>query len=327
MTVTIDKTAILIRPYTKDDYDQVASILIQGFKSLDNSFFSHKATHYTTFLSIISKSIIYTILVEIALTAFLSVKSSPSTYSSIVGISLEDLQRFSEVLMKPESAQTLILQFLQPSLLIIWIIVSVATGLATMFSTYRWAIGFNGGYIESCFKDDLYDIPEYYQSQGSSKTRNRSQFWIACLKDYPQVVMGCIGLDDMWAHKEHLKKKHLEEGGKEATFVAPKETDAELRRLSVHSDYRRLGIGRMLIDKLVAHAKENEFKRVIFSTTFYQTVAIAGYIRYGFDKEKISSYGNFTRLWHGTLNLNPTKQEKEEQRLKHEALLKEINAN
>ncbi|KAF9199324.1 hypothetical protein BGZ49_010574 [Haplosporangium sp. Z 27] len=318
MLASIDKSAILVRPYAKEDYDQVSSILIEGFKSLDTRFFSQKAKHYTTFLSIVIKSTIYTILVELALTAFLNVRSSPSSYSSLM-----DFNSLSEALTKPESAQSLIKQFLSPSLLIIWAIVSIATGLSTMLGTYRWAIAVNENYIEGSFNDDLADIPKYYQSD-SNKKRNRSQFWVACLKSHPQIVMGCIALDDVSAHKEHLKKKHLKEGGKEETFVVPKDTDAELRRLSVHPNYRRLGISRILTEKLVEYAKANKFKRVFFTTTIHQTAALAGYIRFGFDKEKISTYGNFITIWHGTLNLYATKEEKEAQELKKEILLREI---
>ncbi|KAF9995061.1 hypothetical protein BGZ80_007618 [Entomortierella chlamydospora] len=322
MPADIDRSAILIRPYNRDDYDQVSSILIQGFKSVNGRFFSSKASHYTTFLSIFIRSTVYTILVEIALTAYFNLQSSDSNY-----FSLEDLRSLYTVLTQDESAQSLILRFLQPSLLIVWVIVSLATGVSTVLGIYRWAISTGDDYIESAFKDDLGDIEGYYQSTSSTNQKpNRSQFWVACLKDYPEIVMGCIALDDVSAHAESFKKKHLQGGGKESTFEAPKKTDAELRRLSVHPNYRRLGISRMLTEKLVAHAKENKFDRVYFMTTIYQTAALAGYIRFGFDKEKMLTYGDFVKIWCGTLNLNATKEEKEELRRKQESLLAEVGA-
>src|SRR5690606_20263138 len=68
MTV-INKEAIRIRPYTKDDYDQVADILYAGFAVVGDRQFKHTIKHYTIALGIFLKSVIYTTLIELALLA------------------------------------------------------------------------------------------------------------------------------------------------------------------------------------------------------------------------------------------------------------------
>ncbi|KAI8595684.1 hypothetical protein EDD21DRAFT_390547 [Dissophora ornata] len=320
----IDKKSIRIRPYVEEDHDQVIQMLLQGFTTIDYPIFRRKAKQTSTLLSILFKSIIYTSLIELALVAYSSSSTSPSSFT---GTSQEYLRSFSEMFTKPESAQSLILQFLQPSFLVVWALVSLTVAATTLVQTYQWALASNAEYVEGCFKDDLGDIQGYYQSQVSTNGKeNRSQYWVACLDSHPQLVMGCISLDDNYGHTEHLRKKHLAQGGTDETFTAPKEADAELRRLSVHINYRRLGISTMLMDKLVEHAKENGFRRVVFSTTYFQKAALHGYIRYGFEKEKTAQYGDIVKLWFGAMNLYAGEEEKEEQRKKQDAMLQDIES-
>ncbi|KAG0250620.1 hypothetical protein BG011_008204 [Mortierella polycephala] len=314
----INKEAIRIRPYTKDDYDQVASILYAGFSIVSDRQFKHTVKHYTTALSILLKSVIYTTLIELALLAY----DNLSTLSS-----METIHTLQESLMKPESAQDLILQFIKPSFLILWVFVTIVVALTTLVATYKQLTGTLADYIQGSFEDDLADIPAYYQSSqtaGKNKSKkNRSQFWVACLESHPDIVMGCVALDDLSAHVEQLKKKHLKEGGTESSFEIPKESDSELRRLSVNINYRRLGISKLLLQKLESHAKEQGFKRIILSSTLYQKEALAGYIRFGFEKEKILKLSKFFSIWCGALNLKATLKEKEDQKRRQDEMIKE----
>lgn len=53
-------------------------------------------------------------------------------------------------------------------------------------------------------------------------------------------------------------------------------------RMAVAADYRRLGIGRALLDALLAAARERGFRRVVLETTDTWQEAIAFYRRCGF---------------------------------------------
>lgn len=139
--------------------------------------------------------------------------------------------------------------------------------------------------------------------------------------------MGCIAVDDNYAHAAHLKKKHLAQGGTAESFTAPKESDAELRRLSVHSDYRRLGISKILVEKLIEYAREQGFERVILSTTMVQKEALAGYIRRGFEKERLIKFDEMFSIWFGALDLKTTAEnDKEVRSLKQQEWLREVAA-
>ncbi|KAF9949085.1 hypothetical protein BGZ72_009067 [Mortierella alpina] len=335
--VAIDKSAIRVRPYVEEDYDQVMDFLVAGLNTVGDRILHRSLKRPSTAISILAQSITYTLLIELALTAL---ANSPTSTSSSA-LSLENLRSLHETLLKPESVQDLILSFLKPSFLFLWFIVSLIVAGTTFVKIYRKCVSGNREYIQGCFNDDLQDIPGYYQTsmksttttttttttnskKEGSKKKNRSQFWVACLDSHPQVVMGCIALDDNYAHAAHLKRKHLSQGETEESFTMPKESDAELRRLSVHPDYRRLGISKILVEKLVAHAVENGFKRVILSTTMVQKEALMGYIRCGFEKEKLITVDAVFNIWFGALNLKATEKEKEARSLKQREWLREV---
>ncbi|KAF9290667.1 hypothetical protein BGZ68_006382 [Mortierella alpina] len=332
--VAIDKSAIRVRPYVEEDYDQVMDFLIGGLYTVGERILSRSIKRPSTAISILVKSITYTLLIELALTAL---ANSPTSASSSA-LSLENLRSLHETLLKPESVQDLILSFLKPSFLYLWCIVSLIVAGTTLVMIYRKSVAGNREYIEGCFKDDLQDIQGYYQSSMDTPTtptdgkqgnnnkqkKNRSQFWVACLDSHPQVIMGCIALDDNYAHATHLLKKHLAQGGTKESFTMPRESDAELRRLSVHPDYRRLGISKILVEKLIAHAREQGFKRVILSTTMVQKEALVGYIRRGFEKEKLITVDSVFNIWFGALNLNATEKDNEARSLKQQEWLREV---
>ncbi|KAG0367261.1 N-acetylaspartate synthetase [Gamsiella multidivaricata] len=322
----ISKDAIRIRSYSKEDQDQVVEILTIGFQENAEPLFRRRVKHYTTPLVILTKSIIYTSLIELAFAVYsiyISKSSSSSSSSStfFAGVSWDNPRSFQKLLPSPESALALI----QPSFSIVWVLVTLIVAITTLLEMYRWSLRSNEKFIKTCIQEDLDDITGYYQSSSSTNNKpNRSQFWVACLDSHPQLVLGCIALDDIWAHTEHLKSKHLKRGRSEDAFTIPNKTDAGLRRLSVHPHYRRLGISKMLMDMVVTYAKANEFRRLVFSTTLFQDKAIAGYIRYGFTKDKTAKLATFIDLWFGSMDLYATEQEKEEQRAKQAAMLREI---
>jgi putative acetyltransferase len=57
---------------------------------------------------------------------------------------------------------------------------------------------------------------------------------------------------------------------------------AEVVRMSIAADWRRQGIGRMILQALVDHARQAEFKRIILETTETWQEVIAFYLRFGF---------------------------------------------
>ena len=57
---------------------------------------------------------------------------------------------------------------------------------------------------------------------------------------------------------------------------------AEVVRMSVAADWRRQGIGRMILQALVDHARQNGFHRIILETTETWQEVIAFYLRFGF---------------------------------------------
>jgi ribosomal protein S18 acetylase RimI-like enzyme len=238
-----------------------------------------------------------------------------------------------ETLMEPTSFQMMASQFLRPSFILIGVAVTILTTLATIWNAYSTNERDTETYIQGCLEDDLGDIVAYYQQDkavgnedttGTRKMKNRSQFWVACLESHPNLVLGCISLDDIAAHSESLLSKHLKQGGTPESFTQPSDLDAELRRLSVHPNYRRLGIAKLLMQTLQESAKKQGFKRVILSTTIHQSEALVGYIRFGFECEKMLHISEFFTLWFGQLKLNSTQKERDAQQKNQPSLLKQV---
>lgn len=299
----IDKSAIQIRPYNKDDRDQVISILLSGFKPVGTRMFHHLARKPSTTFSILLKSTTITFLLNLAWVAF-SNNWSPSLSGSGTPLSDWNLAHLQMLLTHPRLLQRILVQFMKSSFLILWALTSVFVAVHTLAKIFKTCMDGNMDYIRSCLREDLADISAYYQADSSSK----SQFWVACLASHPQLVLGCVALDDNAAHVEQLKKKHLEQGESEESFKMPDPESSELRRMSVHPDYRRLGIGKRMLQTLKAHAVEKGFKRVTLSTTMFQVEAIAGYEQFGFEeKRRLTLYGLFS-IWFAELDLTKEAQ-------------------
>ncbi|KAF9107054.1 hypothetical protein BGX29_007560 [Mortierella sp. GBA35] len=298
----IDKKAIRIRPYCKDDKEQVLETLALGFSLVGDRIFQSTVRSRSTVLSILAKSLTYTLVLELAIVTLSTVNtSSPSSSGHSV---LKEFRALQEVLMRPESVQGLVDQFLKPSFILLGAVTTLLVTLSTIYSIYRSNLKDTEMYLQGCIDEDLGDITAYYQedvvavtSEKQDKTnkkktttttrKNRSQFW---------------------------------------TFKPHSSSDAELRRLSVHPNYRRLGISKMLVQTLRDSAKRQGFKRVILSTTIHQSEALMGYIRFGFDKERLVWTEPFF-TWFGVLDLCATQEERDAQKEKQDALIREVGAN
>ncbi|KAG9067957.1 hypothetical protein KI688_011548 [Linnemannia hyalina] len=338
----VDKSAIRIRPYTEADRGQVHETLFLGFSMVGDRIVQKTVRHRTTALSILTKSVIYTLVLELLLVTLSAVGNNSTTGTGIGGM-MGDFTALQEALMEPTTVQGMVGQFLKPSFLLLGAGITVLVTLATLYSIYSRNLKETQAYIQGCLDEDLGDIVAYYQKDVSTvekqdkdskangnktgqqtKKKNRSQFWVACLESHPQLVLGCISLDDVAFHSESLLSKHLKQGSPATSFEEPSEFDAELRRLSVHPNYRRLGIAKLLIQTLKDSAKKQGFKRVILSTTIHQSEALVGYIRFGFEREKLVRISEFFTLWYGSLKLNATAKEVEEQKENQALFLKEV---
>ncbi|KAF9380755.1 N-acetylaspartate synthetase [Podila verticillata] len=294
-----DKSAIQVRPYDKDDRDQVISILISGFNPVGTRMFHHVARKSSTAFAILLKSTTIAFLFNLAWVAY-SNNWSSSLSGSRTPLSDWNLAHLQLLLTHPRLLQRILVQFMQPSFLILWALTSVVVAVYTLAKLFKFAMDSNMAYIRSSLQDDLADISAYYQDS------SKSQFWVACLASHPQLVLGCVALDDNAAHVEHLKKKHLAEGRSEDSFKMPDPETSELRRMSVHPDYRRLGIGKRMLQALKAHAVEKGFKRVTLGTTMFQVEAIAGYKQFGFEEKQLITLYGVIKIW--LLELDLTKE-------------------
>lgn len=117
-------------------------------------------------------------------------------------------------------------------------------------------------YVTNSLATDLADIPDFYlSSEGST-------FLVATAVDAASgdsVVVGTIAIE---------RKSH---------------ELAELRRVSVKAEYRRFGIGRMLMSHVTQWAKNQyEYSRLTLSTATTQELAIKFYESLGYEFTKTS---------------------------------------
>eukprot|EP00457_Paulinella_chromatophora_P011993 gb/GEZN01012163.1/.p1 GENE.gb/GEZN01012163.1/~~gb/GEZN01012163.1/.p1 ORF type:complete len:259 (-),score=32.04 gb/GEZN01012163.1/:216-992(-) len=119
-------------------------------------------------------------------------------------------------------------------------------------------------YIQSCLQSDLKDILARYES---TLERKGSAFWVAFNKDTNEIV-GSVAVES----------PDLSTNVPADVFEAG---DAELRRMSVKSTHRGRGVARKLFQALQRHCIANKFKRVVLSTSEFQTSAMEMYPKLG----------------------------------------------
>lgn len=71
---------------------------------------------------------------------------------------------------------------------------------------------------------------------------------------------------------------------------------AELRRMRVHPDLQRRGLGRQMLSALEQRARELGFRKLTLDTTLRQTAAISLYTRSGYREVGMSMKGRFKGL-------------------------------
>lgn len=112
-------------------------------------------------------------------------------------------------------------------------------------------------YFEQSVNGDLGDIVSTYIKPGGN-------FWVATVteEDCKPVIAGMVALE------------------------AKPDRDGELRRMSVKAEYRRDGIGRMLVTYLERWARENGFATVSLSTGGVMRKAQRFYLSMGYKHTK-----------------------------------------
>ncbi|KAH6899204.1 acyl-CoA N-acyltransferase, partial [Coprinopsis sp. MPI-PUGE-AT-0042] len=88
-------------------------------------------------------------------------------------------------------------------------------------------------------------------------------FWVAVLVEHEKgesEVVGCVGLD---------------------TSIARAPGCAELRRMAVSPKLQRRGIGKMLLEAALAHARSHGITAIWLSTTAHQRSAVGIYEKFG----------------------------------------------
>jgi putative acetyltransferase len=92
-------------------------------------------------------------------------------------------------------------------------------------------------------------------------------------------------LDDIaasYAGAVFLVARHLDRIIGTGALVPRPDGAGEVVRMSMAADWRHQGIGRMILQVLVDHARQNGFQRIILETTETWQEVIAFYLRFGF---------------------------------------------
>lgn len=115
---------------------------------------------------------------------------------------------------------------------------------------------FMDGYIQRSLDTDLRSIHDTYIARGGN-------FWVVTPEDDASLIVGMVGLE------------------------AKPNREGELRRMSVKRDYRRYGIGRMLLNHLERWAAANGFRKVWLTTGAVMDKARVFYESNGYDEVDI----------------------------------------
>ncbi|KAG0269754.1 hypothetical protein DFQ27_002170 [Actinomortierella ambigua] len=337
-----DRSEILIRPYKAEDMEQVTRMLIEGFWPVGERLFRVTLFQRSTYLKVALTSCILALTsVCIVIPIWQDAQWSTAAAAAAVQRIVATLPQATLDFWASQDVTTILgLQFLRPQFLVWWLIWTVVVGAVwTAFVYHKCVHGMAGVYTTESVEDDMSDLVGYYQSDepfpktvvyqkhkvemsqaeakykvqreqeaaaaAAATTKNYSQFWVACLRSHPQVVMGCGALDDIGFHSAYLAAKS---GTSPSDVAAPKNAsvrpkEIELRRMSVHTAYRRLGILGMLVDTMKAHARQHGFERIVLSTTLLQTEAIGGYKKAGFRKQRVLMLRAGLGIWFGAMDL------------------------
>ncbi|KAL0068145.1 hypothetical protein AAF712_004805 [Marasmius tenuissimus] len=120
-------------------------------------------------------------------------------------------------------------------------------------------------YCDQCMKEDMKDIVAHYglkpikDESGETKYEpvGKGCFWVA---EHKGEVVGCVGLDN----------------SDQANPLV-----GELRRLSISSRHRNLGIASLLIKTLVSFARERGLSTLRLGTSSFQPAAVRLYQKHG----------------------------------------------
>ena len=127
------------------------------------------------------------------------------------------------------------------------------------------------GFIRNSKQKDLVDLTGYYK--------------LACVGTQGgEDIYEPLGPDGFWVIEEILPDGGIGEMvGMIALDCSPRDgiVQGELRRMVVSSRHRRMGIGKVLLETLLAHARKHGLPAVWLGTSEYQTPARVMYERYG----------------------------------------------
>lgn len=131
---------------------------------------------------------------------------------------------------------------------------------------------YNTEYVASCLRDDLADIEGSYAAKGGN-------FWVATLRVTNEGAESQTGEQEQQREEEEvvgmigLERLAGDDG---------RELVGELRRLSIRSDCKHHGIGRLLTSHLEHWARQRGFARINLSTGIVMHEAIAFYTKLGY---------------------------------------------
>jgi ribosomal-protein-alanine N-acetyltransferase len=80
----------------------------------------------------------------------------------------------------------------------------------------------------------------------------------------------------------------------ERARIAPYERTAHLANLAIHTDFRQRGIGRRLVENMIAYAKNMNVREITLEVSIHNGVARNLYSKFGFVEKKTirGYYGN-----------------------------------
>ncbi|KAK1234176.1 hypothetical protein PQX77_002602 [Marasmius sp. AFHP31] len=159
-------------------------------------------------------------------------------------------------------------------------------------------------YCDQCMKEDMKDIVSHYglkpkpikHESGGGETRYKYEptgkacFWVA---EHQGQVVGCIGLGT--SHSPTLRAPtpthphpHPHTDNNDKSHPSP--SVGELRRLSISSHHRNLGIASLLIKTLVSFARERGLSTLRLGTSSFQPAAVRLYRKHGWEVVESKPY-------------------------------------